>query len=67
MKSQVTEFEQVLMQRDKMTREEAYSAKRELCEVINASLESGDFDEIEDYLLSQWGLEPDYMFEFLGC
>lgn len=55
----------VLMQRDGMSREEAEemvnNAKREL----NAMIEEGEYDEVEDMLLCDFGLEMDYIFDFI--
>ena len=55
----------VLMQRDGMSREEAEemvnNAKREL----NAMIEEEEYDEVEDMLLCDFGLEMDYIFDFI--
>ena len=55
----------VLMERDGMTREEAEemvnNAKRELYSM----LEEEEYDEIEDMLACDFGLEMDYIFDFI--
>lgn len=62
----MTEFEKVLMERDNMTSEEAgeerLRARRELLEMIDAG---AGYDEVEDLLACDYGLEMDYLFDLI--
>ena len=49
------------MKRDKMTRNEAKALVDETYEEINFYLERGDYDSAEDLVMSDLGLEPDYL------
>ena len=51
----------ILMKRDKMTRNEAKALVDEVYEEINFYLERGDYDSAEDLVMSDLGLEPDYL------
>lgn len=51
----------ILMKRDKMTRNEAKVLVDEVYEEINYCLEQGDYDGAEDLVMSELGLEPDYL------
>lgn len=63
----MTEFEEVLMSRDHMTREEAkeakWNARREMMEIMESG---GSYADVEDMLLGEYGLEMDYLFDILG-
>lgn len=62
----MTNFEKVLMSRDELTKEEARRERRrahmELLEMIE---DGADYDEVEDYLAYEFGLEPDYIDELI--
>ena len=55
----------VLMERDGMTREEAEEMVNNARYEINNMLEEAEYDEIEDMLACDFGLEMDYIFDFL--
>ena len=54
------------MKRDGLSFGEAKAAVDEFLEIANEYLESGDFDEIEQLLMGELGLEPDYLPDLLG-
>lgn len=57
----------ILMKRDGLSFGEAKAAVDEFLEIANEYLEeSADFDEIEQLLMDELGLEPDYLPELLG-
>lgn len=61
-----TDFEKVLINRDGYTEEEARNARKEASDELYAMLEDGDsYDDIEDMLLDEYGLEMDYIFDLL--
>jgi hypothetical protein len=55
----------VLMERDGMTREEAEEMVRNAKDEIYNMLEEAEYDEIEDMLAYDFGLEMDYIFDFI--
>lgn len=55
----------VLMERDGMSREEAEEMVRNARDEIYAMLEEAEYDEIEDMLACDFGLEMDYIFDFI--
>ena len=55
----------VLMERDGMSREEAEEMVRNARDEIYAMLEEAEYDEIEDILACDFGLEMDYIFDFI--
>lgn len=60
----MTDFEKALMKRDGMSEDEAHE------ELMNVRDELGsggyDYDEIQDYLMDEYGLEPDYIEDIFG-
>lgn len=61
-----TQFEQVLMNRDNMSREEAMAERNSAREEILNMIEDGfGYDDVEDLLLSDYGLEMDYIFDLI--
>lgn len=63
----VTEFEKALMHRDEVDREEAKRQRAEATAAIYEILEDGgDYDDVEELLASEYGLEMDYIFDILG-
>ena len=62
----MTEFETVLMRRDNITKSQAKKeyneAKRSLYNILE---EGGSYEEVEDMLLSDYGLEMDYIMDLL--
>lgn len=62
----MTEFEKVLMNRDHMTKDEAKEERRRAREELYAILEDeGSYDDVEDMLLYDYGLELDYLFDIM--
>lgn len=60
----MTDLEKVLIKRDKMSKNEAHEV---LMNVRNDVLNSGyDYEEVEDMLLDDFGLEPDYIMDIVG-
>ena len=56
----------ILMERDELTEEEAREQVEDAVETINDILESGgSYEEAEDVLLEDLGLEMDYIFDLL--
>ena len=62
----VTEFEKVLMNRDNMTKEEAHREYQNASEMLCNMLEDGaGYEEVEDALMCEYGLEMDYIMDLL--
>ena len=62
----VTEFEKALMNRDNMTKEEAHKEYQNASEMLFNMLEDGaDYEEVEDALMCEYGLEMDYIMDLL--
>ena len=56
----------ILIERDELTEEEAREQVEDAVEVINDILENGgSYEEAEDVLLEDLGLEMDYIFDLL--
>ena len=64
--SRVTEFEQALMHRDGDTREEARKHRQEARDMFYAMMDEGaGYDDIEDMMACEYGLEMDYIFDIM--
>lgn len=62
----MTEFEQVMMNRDGMTKAEAREERNLMMKEVLAAIEEGaSYSEIEDMLLSDCGLEMDYIMDLI--
>ena len=62
----MTEFEKVMMSRDGMSREEAKQERLNTRNSIISAIEDGSsYDDIEEMLLSDCGLEMDYILDLL--
>ena len=61
----MSEIIDILMKRDGVTREEARNTLQETREMINDAIASGNFDEVEDIVYSELGLEMDYIDELI--
>ena len=62
----VTEFEKVLINRDNMTKEEAHEERQNASEMLFDMLEDGaGYEDIEDTLMCEYGLEMDYIMDLL--
>ena len=55
----------ILIRRDEITLEEAREQVEETVILINESVESGSYCEVEDVLAGELGLEMDYIFDLL--
>lgn len=64
--AKTTDFEQALMNRDGLTREEARIERSNAREMLYDLISSGgDYDDVEDMLAGEYGLEMDYIFDLL--
>ena len=61
----MTNFEKVLMERDGLTEEEAREEKRYAKETIEDLVACGEYEEVEDFLAGEYGLEMDYIFDII--
>jgi len=66
MSNKINKVVEILMSRDNMTRSEAESLLDSVRAEINDVLEcGGDYDEIEDIMYCELGLEMDYIHDIL--
>lgn len=56
----------ILMKRDGLTRDEATMSYNNFLENAQSYIDSGDGEALEDLLMDELGLEPDYIFDILG-
>ena len=64
--AKTTEFENVLMKRDRMSKDEAMVERRRARKELYDILENGgSYDEVEEMLLDDYGLEMDYIFDLM--
>ena len=56
---------EVLMRRDGLSEEDAKREVDDFREDIEDSIMSGDLEDIEDALMNDLGLEPDYLMDIL--
>lgn len=56
----------ILMKRDGLTRDEATLTYNAFLEDAQSYIDSGDEEALEDLLMDELGLEPDYIFDILG-
>lgn len=62
----MTDFEQVMMNRDGMTKAEAKAEKRRIREEFYRMIAEGaSYDDIEDMMMDECGLEMDYIDELI--
>jgi hypothetical protein len=57
---------QVLMQRDEMSFEEAVEYFQDFQEEVQELIAAGGISDLDPLLEEYFGLEPDYIFDFLG-
>lgn len=62
----MNEIIEILMRRDNLSKEDACSEIKTTWEEIQDAIIEGDSDQCEDILMSNLGLEPDYLPYFLG-
>lgn len=64
--SRTTEFEQALIHRDEISRAEAKRQRNRAREALYDILaEGGGYDEVEDMLADDYGLEIDYIMDLI--
>jgi len=56
---------EVLMRRDGLSEEEAKREVDDFKDSIEDSIMSGNLEDIEDALMNDFGLEPDYLMDIL--
>ena len=62
----MTDFEKALINRDQVTEEEVKQIRQDAKEEIHNILENGgSYDEIEELLMYDYGLEMDYIFDLI--
>ena len=57
--------ESILMKRDRLSKEEAHHQKMIAQMAIMEAIENGDYDEAEDIMMDELGLEMDYIDDVL--
>lgn len=55
----------ILMERDGLSWDEAVSEYLDVRSLILQAIQSGHFDDAENILQDELGLEPDYIWEFI--
>lgn len=55
----------ILMERDGITEDEAKVEVNLFRENAMEAIENGDYDEVEEMLMSDLGLEPDFIFDLI--
>lgn len=58
-------IKQVLMERDKISSEEADDIINDLKERVREIAEDGCYSQLEDFMMEEVGLEPDYLDEIM--
>jgi len=62
----MTDFEQVLINRDKASKTEAKRQRNEARSALYDILENGgDYDDVEEMMAGEYGLEMDYIFDLI--
>lgn len=56
---------ELLMRRDHISREEATGMLFTCREDINRAVEEGNYYEVDDIIMDDLGLEPDYLYDIL--
>ena len=56
---------EILMKRDNITEQEAKKLVSRVSEEITYAIEAGQYDEVEDIMYTELGLEMDYIGEVL--
>lgn len=56
---------ELLMRRDNISREEATEMLFTCREDINRAVEEGNYSEVDDIIMLDLGLEPDYLYDIL--
>ena len=62
----MTEFEKVLMERDGLTAKQAEKERKNASKMLNEIVNNGGgYDEVEELILDEYGLEMDYLMDLL--
>lgn len=62
----MTDFEKVMVHRDNMTAEEARNERMRAAEELDLLVAQGaSYDEVEEMLMDDYGLEMDYILDLL--
>lgn len=56
----------ILMKRDGMTEEEAKNHLQLVREAVHDAVNAGNYDDAEEIVYSELGLEMDYIFDIMG-
>lgn len=56
----------ILMDRDGMTEDEARATVVDVMDMMEDAIAEGDYEEAEDILADELGLEPDYIPDIMG-
>ena len=56
---------ELLMRRDNLTREEAIEMLFTCKEDLERAVSDGSYNEVDDIIMDDLGLEPDYLFDIL--
>jgi len=59
------EIIEILMNRDSLSYEDARAAYLECQDAIEEAVANGEYEEVDEILRSELGLEPDYIFCFI--
>jgi hypothetical protein len=63
--NKLNRIEEILVERDGLTPEEAHDTYKEVFNNIVMMAEDGDLMELEEYFMGELGLEPDYLEDIL--
>jgi hypothetical protein len=55
----------ILMERDELSKEDAYDLVKDVRSEMQDAIACGDYDLAEEIIESDLGLEPDYIFDIL--
>ena len=61
----MSEIVKILMRRDGLSKAEAVETVKNFMEENSQLIENGDYDALEEALMSDLGLEPDYIEELI--
>lgn len=61
----MSEIIRILMQRDGLSKAEAVETVKNFMEENSQLIENGDYDALEEALMGDLGLEPDYIEELI--
>lgn len=56
---------EILMKRDNLTRQEAVDLVHDVQDMLEDAIANGDYDEAEEIMYSELGLEMDYIYDLI--